>query len=631
MSKQREKLFNDFPPVSTQEWLDVVTKDLKGADFQKKLVWKTNEGFQLNPFYRAEDVEGLPALENLPGQFPYVRGTKKDNVWYVRQEIDVKDVAEANKKALALLERGVTSLGFRLPKTKISEENMEILLQGIAPDKVELNFSTCISRTADLAKLVVAYIKGRDLNVMECFGSVEFDPFRKILKKGIDEPNWIENAVEMVQIMAPLPRYRALTVTGNRMNDAGAYSFQELGYSLSYGNQLLSALIDNGVAPSMAAKKIKFEFGVGSNYFMEIAKFRAARWLWAEIVDAYKPPCPHECDNKADDGTCRCAAKMNIHATTSQFNQSLYDPYVNMLRTQTEAMSATIGAVDSLTVRPFDEAFETPTAFAERIAVNQQLLLKEESHFDKITDPSAGSYYIETLTVSLAQQAWKLFLETEEVGFYNALKAGTIQDAINASADARFKAVANRKEILLGTNQYPNFKETMAAKIEEKEAHSCGCGDNENITPLKKLNTRRLADDFNALRLATERSGKTPKVFMLTIGNLAMRLARSQFSSNFFASAGYELIDNLGFNTVADGVKAAREKDADVVVLCSSDDEYVTYAPEAYNLLKGGKEIFVVAGAPACMDELKAIGIEHFIHVRSNVLETLQMFNEKLL
>src|SRR5690606_15690700 len=217
MSKQREKLFNDFPPVSTQEWLDVVTKDLKGADFQKKLVWKTNEGFQLNPFYRAEDVEGLPALENLPGQFPYVRGTKKDNVWYVRQEIDVKDVAEANKKALALLERGVTSLGFRLPKTKISEENMEILLQGIAPDKVELNFSTCISRTADLAKLVVAYIKGRDLNVMECFGSVEFDPFRKILKKGIDEPNWIENAVEMVQIMAPLPRYRALTVTGNRM------------------------------------------------------------------------------------------------------------------------------------------------------------------------------------------------------------------------------------------------------------------------------------------------------------------------------------------------------------------------------------------------------------------------------
>lgn len=631
MSKQREKLFTDFPPVSTEEWMDVVTKDLKGADFQKRLVWKTNEGFPVNPFYRAEDIAGSRAAENLPGQFPYVRSTRKDNKWYVRQEIDVQDFAEANKKAVALLERGITSFGFHLPKNALSAENLGILLNGIAPDKVELNFSTCISRTIDLSRLVVDYLTSRGLNLMECFGSIEFDPFRKILKKGMDEPQWVEKAVEMVKITAPLPRYRAITVTGNRMNDAGAYSYQELGYSLSYGNQVLSELIENGIDPSMAAKKIKFELGVGSNYFMEIAKFRAARWLWAEIVNAYKPPCAHDCDNKAADGTCRCAAKMNIHATTSRFNQSLYDPYVNLLRTQTETMSATIGAVDSLTVRPFDEAFETPTAFAERIAVNQQLLLKEESHFDKITDPSSGSYYIETLTASLAEQAWKLFLDTEETGFYEALKAGIVQDAINASSEARFQAVANRREIMLGTNQYPNFRETMSEKIADEESHGCGCSHDDRPTPLKKLRSVRLADAFNELRLATERSGTTPKVFMLTIGNLAMRLARSQFSSNFFSCAGYELIDNLGFNTVEEGVNAAREKGADVVVLCSSDDEYVTFAPEAYDLLKGGKELFVVAGAPACMDDLKAHGIEHFIHVRSNILETLEMFNGRLL
>ena len=296
-------------------------------------------------------------------------------------------------------------------------------MNGIAPDKVELNFRTCISRTTELAKLVVDYVKAQNLNPLECFGSIEFDPFRKILKKGVDEPSWIAKSVEIVNITAPLPRYRSISVTGNMINDAGAYSYQELGYALSYGNQVLSALIENGVDPSTAAKKIKFEFGVGSNYFMEIAKFRAARWLWANIVGAYKAPCHHECDNKADDGTCRCAAKMNIHATTSQFNQSLYDPYVNLLRTQTEAMSAALGSVDSLTVRPFDETFETPTEFAERIAVNQQLLLKEEAHFDKVTDPSAGSYYIETLTSSLAEQAWNLFLETEETGFYNALQS----------------------------------------------------------------------------------------------------------------------------------------------------------------------------------------------------------------
>ncbi len=627
MSNQREQLFTDFSPTTTQEWMEVVMRDLKGADFHRRLVWRTDEGFNVNPFYRAEDIEGFPVTDNLPGQFPYVRSTRVDNVWYVRQEIEVEDFEEANKRAHTLLERGITSFGFKLPGNELSAENVQRLLDGIAPDKVELNFCTGTDRVVGLAKLVVAHVQSLGLNVMDCFGSIEFDPFQSILKEGVDEPRWLDLAVELATVTAPLPRYRAIVVSGNRMNNAGAYSYQELGYSLSCGNQVLSALVGRGVDPQLAAKKIKFKFGVGANYFMEIAKFRAARWLWALIVDAYKPHCSHDCDNKSEEGICRCAAKMNAHAMTTTFNQSVYDPYVNLLRTQTEAMSAVIGSVDSLTVRPFDEAFETPTDFAERIAANQQLLLKEESHLDKVTDPSSGSYYIETLTSSLAKQAWALFLETEEAGFYNALKAGTVQDAINASAEARFKAVANRREILLGTNQYPNFTEKMGDKIEETSTDV----DADLSAPLKRLNSRRLADAFNELRLATERSEKQPKVFMLTIGNLAMRLARSQFSSNFFACAGYEIIDNLGFDSVAEGVDAARKQIADVVVLCSSDDEYVQFAPEAYNLLKGGKELFVVAGAPACMEELKEQGIEHFIHVRSNVLETLQAFNDKLL
>jgi methylmalonyl-CoA mutase len=255
--------------------------------------------------------------------------------------------------------------------------------------------------------------------------------------------------------------------------------------------------------------------------------------------------------------------------------------------------------------------------------------LKEESHFDKITDPSAGSYYIENLTGALAEQAWKLFLEIDEKGFYEALRSGVVQDAVNASAEARFKALSNRKEILVGTNQYPNPNETMADKIQVNLSNECVDREVEEV-PLKKLNKSRLAEPFNTLRLATEKSGIRPKVFMLTIGNLAMRLARSQFSGNFFACAGYEIIDNLGFETLEEGVKAAREKDADIVVLCSGDEEYATLAPEAFELLKDGKEILVVAGAPKCMDELKEKGIEHFIHVRSNVLETLRAFNSLL-
>lgn len=628
MSKQREKLFTDFPPISTEEWMKKIIADLKGVDFQKKMVWKTNEGFNVNPFYRAEDIVDLKWTDNLPGQFPYVRGTKKDNVWYVRREIEVNDFHVANQEAVSLLKRGVNSLGFHIHKKDITPEDIALLLHDIAPDKIELNFRTTRGNEIELARIVVDYIQELNLDPMECFGSIEYDPFRIMLQEGRDNPDWENEIVDIVKMTTPLPRYRAILVSGNRFSDAGAYLYQELGFSLSQGNEVLNKLIEKGIEPEVAAKKIKFDLGVSSNYFMEIAKFRAARWLWAEIVNAYQPSCTHDCSNKAEEGTCRCAAKMNIHAVTAKFNQTLYDPYVNMLRTQTEAMSAIIGMVDSLTVRPFDETFEFPTEFAHRIAVNQQLLLKEESHFDKITDPSAGSYYIENLTDALAEQAWKLFLEIDEKGFYEASRAGTVQDAVNASAEARFKALSNRKEILVGTNQYPNFNETMADKLQENFSNECLGGKEE--TSLKKLNANRLAESFNRLRLATEKSGKRPKVFMLTIGNLAMRLARSQFSGNFFACAGYEIIDNLGFDTLEEGVEAAREKNADIVVLCSSDEEYATFAPQAFDLLKDGKEIFVVAGAPKCMDELKEKGIEHFIHIRSNVLETLKMFNSLL-
>lgn len=338
--------------------------------------------------------------------------------------------------------------------------------------------------------------------------------------------------------------------------------------------------------------------------------------LWAMIVKAYQP----ECD---------CAAKMRVHAETSTFNKTIYDAHVNLLRTQTEAMSATIAGVDSLTVNPFDITYKASDDFSERIARNQQLLLKEESHFDKVTDPSAGSYYIENLTASIAEQAWKLFLDIQNNGgFFAAVESGKVQEDMKATSSKRLQAVSARKEVLLGTNQFPNFNEKAADKItKEKCACKCGC---ETETGLEKLPQMREAEEFEALRLATERSGRRPKAFMLTIGNLAMRLARAQFSCNFLACAGYEVIDNLGFETVEAGVEAAQKAGADIIVLCSSDDEYAEYAPAAFKAI-GGKQIFVVAGAPACMEELKTAGIENFIHVRVNVLETLKSFNAQLL
>ena len=616
MATDKERLLSEFPAISTQEWKDKIIADLKGADFDRKLVWRTNEGFNVNPYYRREDLEGLSTPNVMPGEYPYVRSTRMDNEWLIRQDIHVLDPKEANAKALDILNKGVTSLGFKLSRDQVNKETLAILLKDIMPEAVELNFACCISVASKLAGALAEYLTEVGANVQECKGSINFDPFKRQLVKGISNPKWVTMCTEVLEAIRPLPSFRVLTVNALNISNAGAYIYQELGYALAWGAELLDRLGDAGYSIEELTSRIKFVFGVGSNYFMELAKFRAARWLWAEIVGAYGDQYKGE------------AAKIHMHAVTSTWNKTIYDAHVNLLRTQTEAMSATLGGVDSLTVQPFDVTYQESDNFSERIARNQQLLLKEESHFDKVIDPAAGSYYVEHLTNAIAGEAWKLFLAVEEEGgFAAAAEAGSVQKAVNASNTKRHAAVAARKEIFLGTNQFPNFTETASQKVhaEEKGGHSCGCG-----TPtIEALCFDRGASEFEALRLSTERSGKEVKVFMLTIGNLAMRLARSQFSSNFFACAGYKIQDNLGFATVQEGVDAGLAAGASIIVLCSSDDEYAEYAPEAYKYLAGRAE-FVVAGAPACMEDLKAVGIENYINVKSNVLETLRQFNQKL-
>lgn len=619
MADSKETLFSDFPAVSTQEWMDKITVDLKGADYEKRLVWKTYEGFKVKPFYRQEDLEGLKTTEGLPGQFPYLRGNKKnDNTWFIRQDIQVDNPEEANAKALDLLNKGIDSLGFKIKGKDVSEEFIHTLLKDICCECIELNFKTCQRQTVKLARFVTQYFKEKGYAPEKLQGSFNFDPIGKMLKKGKDRSELIPTAKELIEILTPYPSFRCIAVNSLQLNNAGAYIYQELGYALAWGNQYLACMTEAGVPVDTAAQKIKFNFGISSNYFMEIAKFRAARLLWAQIVNEYKP-------------SCLCACQMIAHAETSHFNLTLFDAHVNLLRTQTEAMSAALAGVDSMTVTPFDQVYESPNEFSERIARNQQLLLKEEAHLNRIVDPAAGSYYIENLTVSIAKQAWELFLQVEEEGgMTEAVKAGRIQEAVNGSNKARHEAVSKRKEILLGTNQYPNFTELAGEKSPLTSACCCGNENEESDTEFAALNTDRAASEFEALRLQTEHSGKRPKAFMLTIGNLAMRQARAQFSCNFLACAGYEVIDNLGFPSVEEGVKAAINAQADIIVLCSSDDEYAEYAIPAFQEVNG-RALFIVAGAPACMDDLKAVGIENFIHVRCNVLETLREYNKKLL
>ena len=632
--EEKLNLLADFPAISTKEWKDKIITDLKGADFDKKLVWRTPEGFNVQPFYRQEDLRGLKTTVSAPGQFPYVRGTKTNNEWAIRQNICAcENPRKANKLALDILNKGITSLGFCLNAEKLNYRYIKNLLHDIDARAININFSICACKAAKLADILVRYYGRCGYDFKAVYGSINVDPIKNMLLKGKDKSREEVAAklAEAVNACKTLVNYRVVGVNSVILNNSGAYCAQELAYALAWGAEYMTMMTEAGIPNYLAAREIRFNMGIGGNYFMEIAKFRAGRLLWAKIVEAYKDPIFTH--------ALKEAAKMNVCAETSRFNMTIFDAYVNLLRTQTETMSAALAGVDEIVVSPFDITYERPTEFAERIARNQQLLLKEEAHFDKVVDPAAGSYYLENLTNSIAAEAWKQFLAIQEQGgFFQMVKEGKVQDAVAANLKARLADVAKRKEVLLGSNQFPNFNEKAAKKIKADAgacSSICNCKKNACEKPaeggLKTLPVARAAEEFEQLRLETEAAKKQPVAFMLTIGNLAMRIARAQFSCNFLACAGYKVIDNNGFKSVHDGIKAARKAKADIIVLCSSDDEYAVFAPQAWLELEGAKEMFIVAGAPACMEDLQKLGIQNFIHIRCNVLETLKQFNSQLL
>ena len=610
---KREKLFTEFPPVPTEKWEEVITADLKGADYERKLVWKTGEGFNVRPYYRAENLEGIKFLGSQAGEFPYVRGTRAHNRWRVHQTVSVVCPKEANAEALKILNAGVDSLGFCIASEAFTAADLDTLLGEICIPAVQLTF--CGQKTADVAELVLAKIEKEGIAKEDVRIAFCIDPLVKGLSTKGDfcSPNGEKCFARIAELIRKTKEYkhiRVVTVSGQIFGNSGSTIVEELAFVLSAGHDYLVRLTDAGLTIEEAARKLRLSFSVSSNYFMEIAKFRAARMLWANIVKGYNPEK-------------NCACKMQIHAETSKWNQTVYDPYVNMLRGTTEAMSAAIGGVYSLEVTPFDASFENPTEFSKRIARNVELLLKHESHFDQVVDPAGGSYYIENLTQSIAAEAWKLFLEIEEKGGYTeAYKAGFIAERIKASAAAKDKNIATRRQILLGANQYPNFTEVAGKEI-TAESVTRKQGEGNVLVPY------RGAMAFEEMRLHVDRSGKEPKAFMLTCGNLGMARARSQFSCNFFACAGIKVIDNTYFKSIEEGVKAALESKAQIVVVCASDDDYAEAAPKIKELL-GGKAILVVAGAPACAPELEAQGITNFINVKSNVLETLKFYLKEM-
>ena len=609
-----KKLFTEFPPITIQEWEQLIHADLKGADYEKKLIWKTIEGFDVKPYYRNEDIAELPHIHSLPGEFPFVRGYKKSfNTWEIRQDISESVPAEANIMALKAISRGANSIGFNVQDIAKTSD-LKKMLHGIDLAQTQLHFKSSSSYSI-FASILIDYLRENKIDKSKLKGSFNFDHFAYYLLHSeyynslSDNLNELKCLLELMK--SELPQMQIINVNGKLFHNAGGNVVQELGFTLSTALEYMSALTAIGISAIDILPRMRFSIALGGNYFFDIAKIRALRMLWAQIAREYT----------SNEELC----KVFIHAETSLWNKTIYDPYVNMLRTTTEAMSGAIAGADSINVLPFDVAYTDGNEFSNRIARNTQIILKEESYLDKIADPAAGSYYIESITDSIAGHAWELLLKVEDAGGYaKAMESGFVSEQISLTASKRDMEIAMRRSSILGTNQYPNLQETMLDKLQKKADYPSAC-----------LKIYRGAQPFEKLRLASEQhiknGGKPIRVFLLTIGNLNMRKARASFATGFFGCAGYSIIDNTGFTTAEEGAKAAMNAKADIVVICSSDEEYATFGIEVTRMLKSETQPpkVIIAGNPLeIMENLKEAGVDDFIHVRTNVVEFLQKYHK---
>jgi len=621
-SQSEDELFSEFPPVATSDWENRIQADLKGADYAKKLIWNTEDGFAVKPYYRADDLKGLEYIEMLKEQNPYIFNCNRQGGWLIRQDIHTADITGANRCALEAIKGGAEAVGFNAENIS-AHDHMKALLKGINPGKTAVYFtgSKSSQRTLDL---FIHEINQRDLSGEKILGGLNFDPVAKLLLEGeFDKPfdEYLEEAENLINAVRDrLPLFHVITVNGHYFQDSGSSLVQELAFSLASGNEYLNALTGKGISADVLSNRILFHFASGPDYFPEIAKLRAARILWARIVEQFEPGR-------------QVSLRMFIHSSTSVWNKTVYDPYVNMLRTTTEGMSAAIGGADSISILPFNNTFKTPDEFSNRISRNQQLIFREESNLDKTTDPSAGSYYLENLTDMLADNAWKLFLEVEEKGgLIEAVKSGFVQDEVEKHYLQKKEELSMRKRILIGTNQFPEMHELMLERVEfingpEKVQDKL----------YKRLIPLRISAAFEDLRLATEayvRNGrKKPGIYLVTYGNLAMQRARAGFATNFFGCAGYDVFDNPAFEDINTVISDIKDKKPEIVVLCSSDEEYAELVPKVLPALKSAfpELIIVIAGYPKDqMESYLAMGVDDFIHIRSNLLDSLNNFNKRL-
>lgn len=575
-----DNLLQEFPPVSTQSWEEAILKDLKGADYAKRLIWHSDEGLDLKPYYRAEDIAGLNFLDTAPGDFPYLRGAHASGNWHIREEIALADPEQANRAALHAVAAGAEEIAFSNVAVRTASD-LGMLLANL--QEVPVHFQNA---GETLVLLLIKRLQERH----------DTSP----VSAGLSPLTNLDFAAEVIRT-AP-PTLVPFTIDASAFEESGATTVEEIGFALAAGVDYLAEMQSRKVELDRAVSSVEFSFAIGADYFFQIAKFRAFRMAWASVIASF--------------GGTSSSARARIHARTSRWNKTIYDPHVNVLRATTEAMSAALGGVDSITVAAFDECFKSPDESSRRLARNTQIILKHEALLSHVADPGAGSYSLEVITDFIAREAWKLMQNVEARGGYQEYVAsGEFAKALQQSLAARDKAVASRRRVFTGTNQFANAAEQAL----------------ESIDPLVAAGYRRGAQMYESLRLRTERhavhTGTVPRVLLAEFGDVKMRSARSTFAANFFACAGFK-IDTQRFESASE----IAGSEADLIALCSSDPEYLGMVTDLASSFKacGSAKPVIVAGNPESAEQLRSAGVADFIHVRSNPIQVLANWQQQL-
>lgn len=688
--------------TALDRWHATVESELKGAPFEKKLVTPISDGIALRPLYTRADTEQVPDLNARPGAAPFLRGVRplgyREEKWLVAQQISAPDATAFNAAIVADLMAGQNAVPLAAdvatrrgldpddaPASEVGAGGLSVAdvtdlaaaLRGVALYAVPIFFRTGAD-PLPLAALFCEYARSAGVDWTKLTGSVTADPLGECAERGAIagglEAGYASLAGWTTWAQKYAPNLRTIGINAMPWNEAGATPAQELAFALAAGAEYLRELKARGVAVQEAAARVDFSFCVGAQFFTEVAKFRAIRPLWTRVVTAFG-------------AVPEAAGGATVGAATAKWNKTLLDPHVNMLRVTTEALSAVLGGCDRLHVSPFDEVSGVTTEFSRRIARNVHTLLAEEFSFGETADPAGGSWYIEKLTDELARAAWALFQDIEaRGGMAAALIAGYPQQLVEKAAAGKREGLAKRRLALVGTNLYPNLKETPLARATADEAarqsrraaeivarrrrgvvppvsttdwatrfavalqaaqDGATVGQlsgfsrtgTEKCASVRALTPRRAAEDFESLRSSSAayaaRTGIRPRVFLAKIGPVLQHKARADFSAGFFGVGGFEVLAKQSFPTAEDAAAAAIASQAPVAVLCSTDDTYASLVPAFAAAVRAAAPqlTLILAGLPAdpaTVATFQQAGIDEFIHLRANVHDVLAGLLKKM-